>query len=57
MLTKPPESLTKNLDRRDTNTNAMIMYNYSENKFMGEGKGKDAGFVVGLGRLALNLRP
>jgi hypothetical protein len=24
---------------------------------MGEGKGKDAGFVVGLGRLAINLWP
>jgi hypothetical protein len=28
-----------------------------ENKFMGEGKGKDAGFVVGLGHLALSLWP
>ena len=57
MLTKPPESLMPNLDRRDINTNAMIMFNYSENKFMGEGKGKDAGFVAGLGHLALNLWP
>jgi hypothetical protein len=28
-----------------------------ENKFMGKGKGKDAGFVVGLGHLALNPWP
>ncbi len=44
-----------NLDRGGINTNAMVIYNYSENKFMGEGKGKDAGLVVGLGHLALNL--
>jgi len=28
---------------------------YVKNEFEGEGKGKDASFIVGFGRLALNL--